>query len=64
MQVQCRRSLYHCERKTEPFYLLHSFYKMLADFNENISRIAEVNVEFTHLKIICLFVKYSLLATM
>ena len=37
---------------------------MLANLNENFRQCIRGNTEFTHLKIICIFVKYSLLATM
>jgi len=37
---------------------------MLANFNENFRQYSRGNVEFTYMKIICLFVKYSLLAVL
>jgi len=37
---------------------------MLAEFKENLRQYSLGNAEYTHLKIISIFVKYSLLATM
>jgi len=37
---------------------------MLANLNENFRQYSRENAEYSHLKIICIFVKYSLLAAM
>jgi len=37
---------------------------MLANLNENFRQHSRGNAEFTYLKIVCSFVKYSLLAAM
>jgi len=37
---------------------------MIANLNENFRQYNYGNAEFTHLTIICIFVKYSLLAAM
>jgi len=54
----------NCERKKKHF-IFFSFFKfsselleMLANLNENFRHCSRKNVEFMHLKIICLFVKY------
>ena len=55
----------HHERKKQPDkFSLQLWQIHIANWNENFRHYSWINAEFTHLTIICLFVKHSLLAVM
>jgi len=54
----------HRKRKKEPNKFSSYLLQLLANLNENFRYYSRGNAEFEYLKMISLFVKYSLLAAM